>query len=156
MKAIRFTGVVAISIVLGLNLSCLRDNGNLRKNPSNSIQGIDLLSSPEDELTALSMVASDVTYIPLSTNEESMFSSIQKIRVNNGRLFLKVMPVDIMCFDGDGHFLFKLDMKGRGPREYQYIIDFDISDDGKTLALLSGKKSNYIQFQVLDSDIQTQ
>ena len=38
-------------------------------------------------------------------------------------------------------FLFKLDKQGRGPEEYTYISDFDVSSDNKILTILtSGEK----------------
>jgi hypothetical protein len=45
-----------------------------------------------------------------------------------------------MCFDREGHFLYKLDKSGRGPEEYTFITDYDISSDNNTLVVLSGRK----------------
>ena len=40
----------------------------------------------------------------------------------------------------DGKFLFKIEKRGRGPEEYTYIVDFDVSSDNKILIILSRNK----------------
>ena len=136
----KLTVPVVLFILLILSFSCSGGKKNPGNNAKSSIVEVDLLSLPELKLTGLSQVASDVKYIPLSTNEESMIGFIGKVILNKGRYFLAVNTTEIMCFNKSGNFLFKLSKQGNGPDEYQFIIDFDISTDGQTLAVLSGNK----------------
>jgi hypothetical protein len=103
-----------------------------------SVIRIDLLSEPKATINKLSDFAEDIRYIPLRTTRESLISQVQKV-VNRGeRLYIfDNFLKQILCFDIDGNFLFKLDKRGRGPGEYTTIADFDVSPDNEFLAVLN-------------------
>lgn len=110
---------------------------------SDSVIEIDLLSEPKSTIKKLSDFAENVEYIPLQTTENSLLGEfVRKIISIDNRIYIKNggLEGEIMCFDMDGRFLFKLDNKGRGPGEYTSIFDFDVSSDNEILTLLSLNK----------------
>lgn len=111
---------------------------------TDSVLVIDLLLEPESKVTKLSEFAEDVEYIPLQTTDSSLIGGVvNKIVTTDNSIYILNNNV-ILCFDIDGKFLFKLDKQGRGPEEYMYISDFDVSSDNKILTILSTDK----KFQV--------
>jgi hypothetical protein len=121
--------------------SCDR-RGTNQTNDTNSIRVIDLLSEAESKISNLSEIASDVEYIPLETSENSMIKFISKVIFRGNNIYIKSYAdnAEIMCFDRGGRFLYKLDKSGRGPEEYQFLIDYDITSDNDTLVVLSSNK----------------
>lgn len=125
------------SILLIFICSCSRDSS---KPQNDEITVIDLLSKPKSSITNISDIASDVEYIPFQTIDNSLIRSIDKVVVIEDRIYVKNNVFDIMCFDNQGNFVHKLSQQGRGPGEYLYIYDFDISSDNTILAILSGSE----------------
>src|SRR5665648_105250 len=129
-----------ILIILTLfTCSCGRKSTNETSNADSAIE-IDLLSEPESTVTKLSEIATNVEYIPLQTTESSLISSfVLKIVSIDNRIYIQNSGLggEILCFDIDGKFLFKLDKTGRGPEEFLSITDFDVSSDNKILIILS-------------------
>lgn len=119
--------------------SCGRKSNNETSNDGSIIE-INLLSKPGPSLKKLSELAANVDYIPFQTIESSLISSIvRKVVFKDKRIYI-LSGEEIMCFNMDGKFLFKIGNKGRGPEEYTYLIDFDISYDNKFLTILSRNK----------------
>jgi hypothetical protein len=120
--------------------SCGRNNQSEKEN-SDSVLEIDLLSEPESTVTKLSEIAENVEYIPLETTDSSLIGGVVgKIITTDNSIYIENINV-ILCFNIDGKFLFKLDKQGRGPEEYTYISDFDVSSENKILTILtSGEK----------------
>ncbi len=116
--------------------SCGRKGTNETKNAS-SIKVIDLLSEPESEITRVSDIATDIDYVPLQTTENSLIKSITKIVTCDNKMYIRNGYSDILCFDREGKFLYKLNKTGRGPGEYNFIRDFDISSDNKIIIVIS-------------------
>jgi len=119
--------------------SCGRKGTN-QTNDTTSIIVIDLHSETESKITRLSDIAKDIDYIPLQTSEKSLIKNIAKIISCENKIYIKNNVVEVMCFNNEGQFLYKLDRSGRGPGEYSYITDFDISSDNNTLLILSSGK----------------
>jgi hypothetical protein len=101
---------------------------------------IDLLSDAEMTLSNLSEIASDIQYIRLQTIDSSLISRIDKVVITGDKIYVNNRGADIICFDNIGTFLGRLSKAGRGPGEYTFIQDFDISSDCKKLILLSNGK----------------
>ena len=101
---------------------------------------IDLLSEADMTLSNLSEIASDIEYIPLQTLESSLISRIEKVVITDDNIYVNNRGTDIICFDKIGNFISKLSKSGRGPGEYTFIQDFDISSDNTNLILLSNGK----------------
>ncbi len=124
-------------VIVVIICSCGR-NKNLTT--ANDIIKIDLLSEAESKISNLSDIASDIEYIPLQTIGNSLISRVDKVILTQDKIYLNNRGDEIMCFDKRGNFLFKLLKSGRGPGEYTFITDFDISSDNKTLILLSNNR----------------
>jgi hypothetical protein len=119
-----------IIIILSVSLGC---NSNTDETDS-----IDLLSNAET-ITNLSQIASVVEYVPLQTSENSLISYIHDIKTDETRIYIFILGT-ILCFDKNGQFLFKLEKEGRGPEEYTYIYDWDVSPENDLLLLLTKKR----------------
>lgn len=104
----------------------------------NSIRIIDLTSQPKSELTMLSEISTKLDYIPLQTTQNSLVGSITKIITCNEKIYIKNASNEVLCFTNEGHFLYKLNNVGRGPEEYLFITDFDVSSENNSLFILSG------------------
>jgi hypothetical protein len=116
--------------------SCGRKSTNDTGN-AGSVMAIDLLSEPESENPGVADIATNVDYIPLQTTKNSLVKTITKIVTCDNKIYIRNGLDDILCFDKEGIFLFNLNKSGRGPGEYSYITDFDISSDNKILLVLS-------------------
>ena len=119
-----------------------------------SVIRIDLFSEPKSTVTKLSEFATNVEYIPLQTNENSLlWEFVIKIVHTDNRIFIQNggLGGEIMCFDMAGKYLFKLDNRGRGPEEYTNIMDFDVSSDNKILTILSTMNRKLVTYGITDT-----
>ncbi|MCX6262383.1 MAG: 6-bladed beta-propeller [Bacteroidia bacterium] len=124
------------------------DSGN-----SDSVIEIDLLSEPGSKMTKLSEFAANIEYIPLQTTESSLIGPfVLKIVNIDNRIYIKNSGLEgeILCFNIDGKFLFKLQNKGRGPEEYTSISDFDVSSDNKIMTILSSSNHKLLIYKISD------
>jgi len=126
-------------VLIILFCSCNRQ-GTFESRKSDIPLVIDLLSEPESEVARLSDISTNVQYFPLQTTPSSLVGNVDKIVTCGNNIYIKNSYSEILCFDQKGNFLFKLNKTGRGPGEYKYITDFDISSDDKTLVALSNGK----------------
>ena len=122
-----------INFLLIIFLCCYCGNNNKVGN------SIDVLSSPDGEIENLSTIATTIDYVPLQTNEKSLIKRISSIKAKGEFLYIKESN-RILCFDSKGKHLIDLDKQGRGPEEYQFILDFDVNYNNSKLAVLSGKE----------------
>jgi hypothetical protein len=120
-------------------ISCGRKSTNETVN-AGSVLVIDLLSEPGSTVKKLSEFAANIEYIPLQTKESSLMDDLIRKIVNIDKSLYIQNRDGIMCFNMEGKFLFKLENRGRGPEEYTYLLDFDISSDNKSLTILSNSK----------------
>ena len=116
--------------------SCSRKGIN-ESGKSDSLRVIDLLSEPESEVSRVSDVSTNIRYVPLQTTANSLVGYVDKLVTCGNNIYIKNSHSVILCFDQQGNFIFKLNKIGRGPGEYSYITDFDVSSDNKTLVALS-------------------
>lgn len=142
-------------LILVMILFCSCDNKKSKEsNNSDSVIRIDLLSEPKSTVTKLSECASNVEYIPLQTTNNSLLGefAVKIVSVDN-KIYIKNSGLggEIMCFDIAGKFLFKLQNLGRGPEEYTFITDFDVSSDNKILTVLSNVDRKLIAYGISDT-----
>lgn len=123
---------IIVPLILLVSIGCIQKEENLQIN-------IDLLSKPIKKISHLSEIATNVEYIPLQTSDNSLISYIHDMKADSNRLYIYILN-EILCFDERGLFLFKLDKEGRGPEEYTYIYDWDISPDGNYLLILLNRR----------------
>ncbi len=110
---------------------------NVNQKTDDTIKVIDLFSEPESEIVKVSDIATDLEYIPLQTTENSLVKSITKIVTCDNKFYIRNGYDDILCFGRKGNFLYRLNKTGRGPGEYTFINDFDVSSDNKLLFVLT-------------------
>lgn len=133
--------------------SCGRKGTDNTVKPDSVIE-IDLLSEPESVITGLSDIAENIEYIPLQTTENSLIDAFTLKILNVGdRIYIQNggMAGEILCFDINGKFLFKISNEGRGPEEYDFISDFDVSSDNKILTILSGSTRKLVSYGISDT-----
>lgn len=132
---------IRISAFILIIIFCLcgRESG-YKTADSDTVLEIDLLSEPESKITKLSEIAENVDYIPLQTTDSSLIGDfVRKIVSIDDRIYFlnSGLESEILCFDTDGKFCYKINKSGRGPEEYLSITDFDINYDNTLLTILS-------------------
>lgn len=101
-----------------------------------------------DEVT-FSDLFSHVELIPLETNEESLIREIRKLVVYEDQFYiLDYKKAEILRFDANGKFLYKISDRGEGPEEYVNIGDFEIDEKGKTIMLLSAVNNSIYEYDI--------
>jgi hypothetical protein len=104
-------------VLIGILFSC---NGKQRdmklSNPKYSV--IDVGSSVgKGRVVNLSEIASDIKYILLETDSNSLVGSSPLVFFENERIYISFSKI-IKVFDKTGKYLFTFDRHGRGPEEY--------------------------------------
>mgnify|MGYP002475984033 CR=1 FL=1 len=133
--------------------SCGRKSTDSTIKPDSLIE-IDLLLEPEYSIAGLSDIAENIEYIPLQTTENSLIGAFTLKILNVGdRIYIQNggMVGEILCFDTTGKFLFKISNEGRGPEEYDFITDFDVSSDNTILTILSGSTRKLVSYGISDT-----
>ncbi len=137
-------------ILLIVFCSCGRKNTS-ETGTDGSVIRIDLLSEPGPALKKLSEIAGNINYIPLQTSDRSLIGNyVGKIVKKDDRIYLKSGD-EIMCFNTEGSFLFKLQKSGRGPEEYTDITDFDVSSGNEFLVILSALNPRLLTYGISDT-----
>ncbi|MHC1779762.1 MAG: 6-bladed beta-propeller [Bacteroidales bacterium] len=65
----------------------------------------------------ISEIATDIKYIPLETNKNSLIGTSSIVIYENGRIYVRFSRM-LQVFDSTGKFLFTFNRNGRGPQEY--------------------------------------
>ena len=111
-----------------------------------TIKRIETNSFPESIIKNVSYVKLDGSF------EDSQFKQIFVLKIANNRIFiLDVLLRKLVVFDSTGKGLGTVGNRGQGPREYQRIHDFCVSDAGD-IYLMDGTKGNCRLF-VFDKDL---
>ena len=87
----------------------------------------------ENETPLLSSLASEIRYIPLETQQESVLDRPTHIYVYNSEIFIEChMMKFFRVFDTNGNYLRTVDRHGNGPEEYRTFFDstFEMEGDG--------------------------
>ncbi len=77
------------------------------------------------EVVKLSDVAKSIDYIPLETSDSVLISDISRVAYENNRIFV-MDKSKIFVFDNNGKHIRTLNKLGRGPGEYQKLLNFKI------------------------------
>jgi hypothetical protein len=110
---------------------------NTNKKDNNWIKTFDLKELPKISNIKLSDLGfTEVEYIPLETNEKSVFNRITDIKIGNG-FFLIQYFTTILKFNFNGSFLTKIGTVGRGPNEFTVVHDLDIDKKNQKIYLVS-------------------
>jgi hypothetical protein len=123
--------LVVIFLIFFL-LSCSNEKNS-------SIITIDVQSPTGPELKYLSEIAIDIQYIPLETHPKALMKFVNYLKATDDKFYINTV-LELLCFDKSGKFLYKLDQQGRGPNEYVYLSDYDISPGKKQVIVLTRGK----------------
>jgi hypothetical protein len=97
-----------------------------------------------------------IQYIPLEDNAESIFASIDKLVIENNRIYILDISgtKSLFVFDMEGKFLHKIGTQGEGPGEYTNYINFDVFDNevyvydnAKRQMLIYDENGNYKRYE---------
>ncbi len=78
--------------------------------------------------------------IALETNENSLFSEIDRISFYEHKIFILDKKLNsILVFRDNGSFLYKIKNIGRGPQEYNHLMDFTIDEKNKNIILYTDR-----------------
>lgn len=133
-KMVRMAGVSFLFIILLFN-SCTSVNSRKEK-----LTVIDIESSINNyELVNLSDYASDLKYIQLETNDSALIGAIANIVYECNKIYISDQSESIYVFDTEGKHLKTLNKKGRGPGEYNRLVNFFVNPDNGYLHIITSK-----------------
>lgn len=113
--------------------ACKEKNSSVNKNSDVKRLTIDL--SDRDLVTDKSLFP-EFDFVKLETTNESLLSGIIKVVSTDSNFYiLSALGGDVMAFNKDGKYLFKLD-KGRAPHEVLYPTDIAFSESARQLFVL--------------------
>lgn len=76
----------------------------------------------------------------LETNKNSIISKIDRISFHNNKIFILDKKLNsVFVFDRNGYFLFKIKNIGRGPQEYNSLMDFTIDEKNNNIILYTDR-----------------
>lgn len=96
-----------------------------------------LIINPEEALhenVYLSEIASDVIYIPISN--EKLFENIHSVDYHSNVWFVQTSDHCICMYDQHGKIIGKVDHKGKGPNEYEYLNSFTVDEENEIIYVL--------------------
>ena len=120
-------------------LACIVLTGckDIDLNKRNKIITFNLGNDPEITSVKLSDLGfEDIEYVPLETNNQSLISRINKIRIGDDFFLLQYLN-SLLTFKKDGSFIAKIGKEGRGPDEYLLVHDVDIEKESQNIYLVS-------------------
>ncbi len=106
----------------------------------NKTKKIPIVSKPDSVITKVSGIASDIEYIPLQPSANTQIKAIDKIISRGNKIYINLVN-NILCFDDQGNFLYKLYGNGKDKEEIVLAIyDFDIDTGDTSMIVLAGNK----------------
>jgi hypothetical protein len=108
------------------------------------------LDLDKTEVLYLDSIVHNVRFVPLQTSSECLIERYSDIRLAGRQIFIhSKSPIQnaIFVFDLNGHFLFKVDSRGRGPGEYREILGFQIDLESEELAIADVNKILFYDFE---------
>lgn len=134
MKALRNFLIIFFFVI-----SCQNSNNTSK----NQIATFDLKELPEITNLKLSDLGfAEIEYIPLETNENSIISRINEIKVGEGFYLIQYYNT-ILKFQDDGSFVTKIGTVGRGPNEFVVAHCVDIDTKNQNIYLVSGWQKKF-------------
>ncbi len=75
----------------------------------------------------ISEVAEDIRYIPLETSAASLVGEYRSIHYENGTIYIRDRTDTLKMFDEEGKLLRKFCRRGRGPQEYSFWDNLNVT-----------------------------
>lgn len=117
---------------------------------------VDFTSITDPNVTNLSELGSDITYIPLETNAGCLIKKIDKLIYEDNSYFLgsiNKLPLpeegspffvepsnELYRFSKNGEFICQIGHEGKAPSEYIRIKDFIFNESNNTIEIFPGKE----------------
>lgn len=92
-----------------------------------------------------SLIASEVSFVPLQTNKYSLIGKGGKIRINDSIIAIYDTK-RLLLFNKKGSFIKQIGTNGKGPGEYLHIFNFELYHD--TIYLTSSGKRSMIKYTI--------
>ena len=90
-----------------------------------------------------------VEVIPLETNNQSLIGELTRIEfVNHVFYILDCRTQSLLAFSQQGKFLWKINTPGRGPEEYNRVIDMDIDSENQITNLYANYPQKLMQYDL--------
>lgn len=140
MKQIHWPNLLTTAMILILAVSCSSEGAKSGKGI------IDVESAVgKGSIVNLSEIASDIRYIPLETNAESVIGNVWNLKFSKGKIYISDNKYTISIFTEEGKFIKKFSRVGRGPEEYVDISTFQVNDTDGGIEILdrSGRIIRY-------------
>jgi len=131
-------------VLLSLLLCCCKSE------KTSSIVTLDVLTPNGPELKNLSEIASDIQYIPLETTPKALMKFVMNLKATEDKYYFNTI-LELLCFDKNGKFLYKLDSQGRGPEEYTYLSDYDLLPEKNLVIVLASVSGKLLFYNETDS-----
>jgi hypothetical protein len=96
-----------------------------------------------NNLLQIDSIFSDITAIPLETNENCLITQVDKVLFYGEKMLLQDHAQRLFVYDLRGKFLYEIAKQGRGPGEFSELRDFDIDKDGNIYILQYEKILKY-------------
>lgn len=134
-----------------LCLAALASCGNKEKADRSDVLFPEIrLGDFQESTVTLSEVIGDHKLIRLETTDESIIGGrSNKVIKKDGYIFVRSIN-EVVMFDTSGHFIGKLSRIGRGPEEYESILDFDIVDSSDEIWISSIKGISKYRYPSLE------
>ena len=95
----------------------------------------------------LSDFADEVRYIKLQTNDACMLEKIQKVLIDGDNVFISSLHSNssrLLLFNSNGLFIKEIGLQGRGPGEFNTVLDFDLDRSNKIVYILDTPGNIYV------------
>jgi len=95
----------------------------------------------KSRLVNLSEIADTIEYIPLETNEKSLFNPSLSLSSEGNRVYFRQQTGDgIIIFDTRGKYIFSFNREGRGPQEYEQLGNWHVDNVSGNICVKSYNK----------------
>ena len=134
MKNIPF--IIGFSFLLFLNQGCSKKGDGQQFESGKTI----LVQFDPDKYPPLDSFISEITVIPLETNEKCLLrDQFHGVKVHKGLIYFNNMAQELYVFDMNGKFIREISSRGPGPGQFSFLHDFIFTDEG-TIELLDYQK----------------
>ena len=139
-KKTLWIGLLAIWMTIGCNRHSMSDSASLYVDSISVADSLLVLEPPMRKgAFSYDSIIDDIFYLPLSTNDTILISTISDIKIWKDIIFIADYKLgNIFSFDAKGNIIGRIDAIGEGPEQYKRLCGFDINRKNGLLYLLDG------------------
>ena len=110
----------AMALALGACSEQLKENSNVIQVDIENAQPMNLADFVES-----------IQLVPLETTDESLIKRIERMVIQDGKVYIQNDLQDVLVFDENGKFLLSTaQRRGQGPEDYFMMMSMDVTNDG--------------------------